>query len=149
MMWQKEWGVGMAIFLKLILIGGVSGAIFTMILKFIRLTTGNKADVLFYNIDYIPILKHWSNSRPLGILFHYFCCTASVVIMYLLLLPFGYHTEIPAYILISTGGGSILYFLTRLSKTPPASDDYMAWLYWTLGHAVFGACVGYMVRLLI
>ncbi|GAB3059720.1 hypothetical protein ACFOU0_05250 [Salinicoccus sesuvii] len=139
----------MAVFLKLVLTGIVSGVVFTAILKFIRLVTGNKANMLFYNINYIPILKHWSHSRLLGRLFHYSCCMASVVIMYLLLVPFGYETEILAYVIISTFGGSILYFLTHLSKAPPASDDYMAWLYWTLGHAIFGACVGCMVHLLI
>ncbi|MFC3418569.1 hypothetical protein ACFOLA_03655 [Salinicoccus hispanicus] len=139
----------MVVFLKLVLAGAVSGVVFTLIMKLIRLTTGNKADVLFYNIDYIPILKKWSDSRVLGILFHYFFCMASAVMMHLLLIPFEYEMEIRAYIIVSTVGGSILYFLTRLSKTPPASDDHMAWLYWTLGHAIFGACVGLMIHLLI
>ncbi|TVT27644.1 hypothetical protein FO441_08015 [Salinicoccus cyprini] len=139
----------MMIFLKLVLAGAVSGVVFTLVMKLIRLFTGNKADVLFYNIDYIPVLKQWSDHKLLGILFHYFCCIASAVVMYLLLVPFGFETEVWSFVLLSTLGGSILYFLTGLSESPPSSDDYSAWLYWTLGHAVFGACVGLMVRLMI
>lgn len=74
----------MGTFLKLVVIGAISGGILAAVMKVICRITGNKADILLYNMDYIPILKQWSDKKITGILFHYGTCIASAVVLYYL-----------------------------------------------------------------
>ncbi|WP_373446012.1 hypothetical protein [Salinicoccus bachuensis] len=144
-----DWSDGMGVFLKLVVIGAISGVILAAVMKVICRITGSKADILLYNMDYIPILKQWSDKKITGILFHYGTCIASAVVLYYLLIPFGWGMDVWPYILVFTVGGGILYFLSALTKTPPAPNDFMAWFYWTLGHGIFGLSVGLLIRLWI
>ncbi len=137
----------MVIFIKLILIGIISGIVLAAMMKIIRILTGNPADILLYNMDYMPGLKRWSEYWITGVLFHYTTCIASAVILFYLLLPFGLETAAWPYILVFSAGGGILYFLSALTETPPAYDDFAAWFYWTSGHAVFGLSIGLLVKL--
>lgn len=79
-----DWSDGVGTFLKLVVIGAISGGILAAVMKVICRITGNKADILLYNMDYIPILKQWSDKKITGILFHYGTCIASAVVLYYL-----------------------------------------------------------------
>lgn len=50
------------------------------------------------------------------------------------------------YIFVYTLGGAGLFFLTALSDQFPEVGDKAAWIYWTLGHAVFGYTVGVLIK---
>ena len=88
MYYTLTWRIKMIIFIKLILIGIISGIILAGVMRAFRLMTGSKADILLYNMDYMPFLKKWSDYWITGILFHYATCIASAVILFYLLVPF-------------------------------------------------------------
>lgn len=136
----------MLTFVKLILIGIASGVILAGIMKIIRKVTGNKADILLYNMDYMPGLKKWSGYWITGVLFHYATCIASAVVLYYLLFPFGWEMGVWPYVLVFAAGGGILYFLSALTKTPPAYNDCAVWFYWTFGHGIFGLSIGLLIK---
>lgn len=136
----------MITFVKLILIGITSGVILAGMMKIIRKMTRNKADVLLYNMDYMPGLKKWSHYWITGVLFHYATCIASAVVLYYLLLPFGWEMDVWPYVLVFAAGGGVLYFLSALTERPPAYNDPAAWFYWTLGHSVFGLAIGFLIK---
>ncbi|GAA3713918.1 hypothetical protein GCM10022378_00910 [Salinicoccus jeotgali] len=139
----------MITFLKLVLIGFISGVLLAAIMKTVRKVTGNKADILLYNMDYIPVLKQWSDKSITGILFHYATCISSAVVLYYILLPLGLESLVWPYVVVFTAGGGALYFLSALTETPPSKDDAAAWFYWTLGHAIFGFAVGGLIAIFI
>lgn len=136
----------MTTFIKLILIGIISGVILAGIMKIIRKITGNKADILLYNMDYMPVLKKWDHYWVTGVLFHYVTCIASAVILFYILFPFGWEMDVWPYVLVFAAGGGVLYFLSALTETPPAYNDTAAWLYWTFGHGVFGLSIGLLIK---
>src|SRR5699024_4497605 len=88
------WSVSMTIFLKLIIIGLISGMILAASGKIIRLTTGNKAEILLYNMDYMPVLKKWSDKWITGIIFHYMTCIVSAVVLFYMIVYFGWDMKI-------------------------------------------------------
>lgn len=135
--------------LKLIIIGFVAGAILAAVGKIIRITTGNKAEVLLYNMDYMPVIKRWSDKWITGIIFHYTTCIVSAVVLFYILIPFSWELNIWPYVLVYTAGSAALYFLSLLTDKPPASDSFSSWFYWTFSHAIFGFAVGFLIKLWI
>lgn len=135
----------MEVFLLLILIGTISGTVLAAIMKFVRIATGNKAEILLYNMDYIPILNQWAHKRSTGIIFHYMTCISSAVILYYLLIPFRLEFAIWPYIYVFSLGGGILYFLSALTRTPPDHRDWISWFNWTASHSIFGFTVGVLI----
>lgn len=137
----------MVTFLSLVIIGFIAGIILALIMKIICTNTGNKADVLLYNMDYMPVLKKWSDRWITGVVFHYVTCIASVVVLFYILNFFNLEVHIWPYIFVFTIGGGCLYFLSTLTSTPPAYNDVAAWFYWTLGHGIFGLVAGLLIAL--
>lgn len=132
--------------LKLIIIGFFAGAILAASGKLIRMITGNKAEILFYNMDYMPIIKRWSDKWITGIIFHYMTCIISAVVLFYMLIPFGWEMNIWPYVLVYTAGSAALYFLSLLTDKPPAANSFSSWFYWTFSHAIFGFAVGCLIK---
>lgn len=132
--------------LKLIIIGFISGLILAAAGKIIRLVTGNKAEILLYNMDYMPVFKRWSDKWITGIIFHYMTCIVSAVVLFYMLIPFGWEQNIWPYVLVYTVGSAGLYFLSLLTDKPPASNSFSSWFYWTFSHAIFGFSVGFLIK---
>ncbi len=135
----------METFLMLILIGAISGLVLAGVMKLVRVATGNKADILLYNMDYIPGLKQWADIRITGLIFHYVTCISSAVILYYLLIPYDLTHAIWPYIFVFGLGGGILYFLSALTRTPPDHEDWISWFNWTASHCIFGFSVGVLI----
>lgn len=133
-------------FLKLIGISLFGGVVLLLVLKNIMNFTGNNAYVLLFNFDYIPLIKDLKPIWLFGYIFHFFTCIVSVIALFYVLQIWNWEEKIWPYILIYTIGGGSLFFLTALSKQPPAANDLMAWVYWTLAHAVFGWAVGSLIK---
>lgn len=132
--------------LKLIAIGFIAGSVLSLVLKIVMLLSGNTAYVLLFNFDYIPVVKDLKPIWLFGYIFHYLTCVVSVIALFYILKSWTLQKTIWPYILVYCVGGGALFFLTALSDQPPAANDFMAWMYWTLAHAVFGYVVGLMVR---
>lgn len=135
----------MGTFLLLILIGTISGMILAAVMKLVRIVTGNKANILLYNMDYIPILKQWADKKITGLIFHYVTCISSTVVLFYLLIPFNLEFAIWPYIFVFSLGGGILYFLSALTPAPPDHEDWISWFNWTASHSIFGFFVGVLV----
>lgn len=133
-------------FMKLVTTGIFAGIILALFLKWVQAGTGNQAYTLLFNMDYIPILKQWNHVDGMGMVFHFTTCITSVVVLYYLLKRIGHHRSFLPYVLTYTIGGGVLYSLSALTNTPPAFNDFAAWAYWTLGHAIYGVVVGVMVK---
>ncbi len=132
--------------LKLIIIGFFAGAILAASGKLIRMITGNKAEILLYNMDYMPIIKRWSDKWITGIIFHYMTCIISAVVLFYMLIPFGWEMNIWPYVLVYIAGSAALYFLSLLTDKPPAANSFSSWFYWTFSHAIFGFAVGCLIK---
>lgn len=132
--------------IKLLSIGIIAGFVLAAFLGVIQLLTGNQAFVLLFNMDYIPIVKSWNLGWGIGIVFHFVTCIASVIVLFYILKTVQLERYIIAYLITYTVGGGILFTLTALSGKPPAITDFAAWIYWTLGHAVFSLVVGILVK---
>ncbi|HUH29333.1 hypothetical protein [Gelidibacter sp.] len=132
--------------LKLTSIGLIAGFVLMLVLKIVMVLTGNTAYVLLFNFDYIPIVNDLKPVWLFGQVFHYLTCIVSVVALFHILKSWNLQKTIWPYILVYTIGGGALFFLTALSELPPAANDIMAWIYWTVAHAIFGYAVGAMVK---
>lgn len=132
--------------LKLTSIGLIAGFVLMMVLKLVMEFTNNTAYILLFNFDYIPIVKDLEPVWLFGQLFHYLTCIVSVIALFFILKTWTLQNTIWPYILVYSVGGGGLFFLTALSEQPPAANDVMAWIYWTIAHAIFGYVVGIMVK---
>lgn len=139
----------MATFLMLVIIGAISGFILGLVMKIVRMVTGNEGEILLYNMDYIPILKRWADKNITGLIFHYMTCIVSAVVLFYLLVPLGFEKAIWPYVLVYSAGGGVLFFLSMLTPTPPSHKDVAAWVNWTVSHAIFGVSVGLLIYLWI
>lgn len=129
---------------KLTSIGFIGGVVLILVLKLVLLTTGNTAYYLLFNFDYIPVIRDLRPVWLFGYLFHFITCIASVIGLFYMANRYQKHTLL--YVLVYSIGGGGLFFLTALSEQPPAANNWQAWVFWTLAHAIFGYVVGALVR---
>lgn len=132
--------------LKLLAIGIIAGIVLILTLRIVLALTGNTAYFLLFNFDYIPVINELTPIWLFGYIFHFITCIVSVIVLFYILKPIGLHKSILLYIFVYSLGGAALFFLTSLSNQPPAADDWMAWVYWTLCHAIFGYTVGALIK---
>lgn len=132
--------------LKLTSIGIFGGIVLMLVLKIVMYFTGNTAYILLFNFDYVPIINKLRPVWFFGYVFHFVTCIVSVIALFYLLKIKSWQLKLLPYIAVYTIGGGALFFLTSLSPKPPAADDVMAWMYWTLAHAIFGYVVGSLVK---
>ena len=130
---------------RLIATGVIAGAALALLMKLIYETTGNKAYVLLYNTDYVPVLNKWESSEVVGFTFHFSFCIASVISLYFILRAFHLERRLLPYFLTYTVGSGVLFFLTTLTDKSPAWTDTKAWFHWTLSHAVYSWIVGLLI----
>lgn len=133
-------------FIKLLFTGIIAGLVLGIVLGIIQLLTHNKAFLLLFNMDYIPLVKNLNPGWAMGITFHLLTCITSVVALFYILKIIHHERNIIAYLLTYTIGGGLLFSLTALSNTPPAITDFAAWGYWTFGHAIFSLIVGILIK---
>lgn len=133
-------------FFKLTLIGISAGVILIIPLKILYILTGNTAYILLFNFDYVPVLNQLRPVWLFGYIFHFVTCICSVIGLYYILKYLNKQLSLVYYIAVYTVGGGALFFLTCLSNQPPAGNDFSAWFYWTIAHAVFGFSVGLLVK---
>lgn len=132
--------------LRLTIFGFLSGLILLIFLKIIQILTGNDAYNLLSNFDYIPYLNTLRPEWLFGYLFHFLTSILSLVVLFYFLKIFRLQSQGFIYITVFSLGGAALFFLTALSPQPPAYDDVVAWIYWTLGHFIFGLINAILIR---
>lgn len=132
--------------IKLMTTGIIGGVTLTFVMYFINIATGNKAYILLYNVDYIPILRQFQDSTIVGFVFHFVFCMISVIVLFYLLKYFHIENYFLPYLFTYSIGSAILYFLSFLTNKPPLSSDEVSWLYWTMSHILFGIVVGLLIK---
>lgn len=132
--------------LKLSVIGIIAGLILMIVLGLLKFFTGSPAYDLLFNFDYVPVLNELKPVWLIGYLFHFLICILSVIGLYYILENWNLEKKDAPYILVYTMGSAALFFLTALSDQPPASNDVVAWVFWTFAHAIYGDAVAFMVR---
>lgn len=132
--------------LKLATIGFFAGVVLIVVLRIVLFLTGNTAYVLLFNFDYIPIVKDLRPTLFFGYVFHFATCIVSVIALYYILSIWNLQKKVVLYVLVNTMGGGALFFLTALSNQPPAANDWMAWIYWTLAHGTYSFVVGVLIK---
>lgn len=133
-------------FVKLTVIGVFSGLLLASLLLLVDGTIHNRAYILLFNIDYIPFLQNIWSQPGIGIVFHFVFCIISVVGLYCILMFFHHEKAVLSYVMVYSLGSACLYFLTALTDQQPAADDYMAWMFWTGAHALYGISVGLSIK---
>ena len=129
-----------------ILIGLISGLVLALFMKIPQLLWQVHAYNLLFEVSYIPLLNQM---RPVWLIqgiFHFATCIFSLSILYYLLSYFKKETQLAYYIAIVGIGSTLLYFLTLLADNTPPITDYVAWLFWTIGHVLFSLTGWYLIR---
>ena len=129
-----------------IIIGLISGIILALFLKIPQLLWGIKAYNLLFEVGYIPFLNQLQPVWLIQGFFHFATCIFSLAILYYLLTYYNKETHLLSYIIIIGVGSTSLYFLTLLAENTPPITDYIAWLFWTLGHILFSITGWYLIQ---
>lgn len=138
----------MKLFMKLLFIGVVSGFTLGGFLGIIQQLTHKKVYTLLVNIDYIPVAQDWEVGPVMDFSFHLIVSIAVVFVLYFVFKKLNLHRKITIYIFANVVIGSLLFSVTALSERTPAVTDAVAFSYWVVGHAIYGASVGMMINLM-
>src|SRR5699024_5373963 len=111
--------------------------------------TNKKIYLKLMKVDYIPSAKEWNVGPETGFILHMIVSDTHVSVLYYVLKKLKLHQKIAIYILVNTLGGALLFSLTSLSERTPAITDAAAFIYWVLGHAIYGSSVGVMVYFML
>lgn len=131
-----------------ILAGIISGLILGFFLKIMELLTGAKVYILLLNIDYVPILKNFQFPEWSEFGLHILISIALSLILtqYMNGREWLAKQRIKFVTLVSIVVGILLYPTTLLSDRTPEFTDITAMILWLLGHVLYGAILGYMLR---
>ncbi|MER2258776.1 MAG: hypothetical protein ABS945_09245 [Priestia megaterium] len=128
-------------------IGMLSGIILGLCLKWIEWLTGKQVYTLLLNVDFIPIIGPIQWPEWVEFVFH-LLIAAAIGIVFVYIVGKLNNMSIRKIVLCSfllTLPTIPLYFpLTLLALKPtPAADDAVAIFYWTAGHLIFAAALGF------
>ncbi|MEW4368661.1 hypothetical protein [Paenibacillus kandeliae] len=127
-----------------LLAGLISGIVLGFVLKWIQHVTGVLVYTLLLNVDFVPLLPdvlpewleftmHLVVALVLGVLFRWWITRWS-------------HPWLAGLVL--GAASSLLFFpLSMLSDRVPAVNDGTAYMYWLIGHLVYGLVLGAVGRL--
>lgn len=138
--------IAIKVYLKLAAIGIFTGTIFGLIMKLIEFWTEKKVYTLLLNIDYIPILQDWNLNEFLEFSLHLIVSIGVVFVLYYGFKLFKWHLKISSYIIANIIIASGLYLTTSFSDRTPELTDGVAFIYWVIGHAIYGALLGLTLR---
>ncbi|MCM3398769.1 MULTISPECIES: hypothetical protein [Oceanobacillus] len=134
---------------NLISSGIISGLVLGIFLKMVELFTGKAVYVLLLNVDYIPIIKEWNMHEAIEFGLHLIVSIILVLCIYFLLERWKLQNQMLPYIIVNVLIGCILYFTTQLSERTPDLMDRTAFLFWAVGHLIYGVVVWLLIQLLL
>lgn len=136
----------MKFYLKLTAIGIVTGTIFGLILKVVESLTEKRVYTLLLNIDYIPILQDWNLNEFLDFSLHIIVSIGVVFVLYYGFKFINWHLKITPYVIANIVIAAGLYLTTSFSNRTPDLADGVAFIYWVVGHAIYGLLLGLAIR---
>lgn len=132
------------------IIGIVAGIVLGFLLKCIQAVTDVKVYTLLLNVDYIPIFKEFHFPEWIEFAFHLIISIFIGIVLLYCVYRFSWDKEaiLKNSMIISVVLAIILYPTTLLSQQTPAFLSVSAFLYWCLGHMVYGFVLGGLLNLL-
>ncbi|WP_373894102.1 hypothetical protein ACUL41_01715 [Virgibacillus natechei] len=128
----------MKIFVKLVVMGILSGLVLGGYLKIVEQLTAKQVYTLLLNVDYLPIIQDWSLSEIQEFSLHMVVSVWLAIALYFIL---GSDKIFP-YVILSVLIGALLYLTTVLSDQTPLLTDTAAFVYWLMGHLIYGIIIG-------
>ncbi|MGN7408686.1 MULTISPECIES: hypothetical protein [unclassified Sporosarcina] len=128
--------------------GLIGGLILTFLFKWIESATGEKVYTFLLNVDYIPVVGDITFQEWIEVFFH-LVVSVSVALGFYLLYRLRPSWKKRAITICAVGSviiGIALFPTTALSDRTPEITDGLSFLYWILGHALFGAVLGIFFR---
>lgn len=135
----------MKIFVKLAVIGIFSGLILGGFLKAVQQLTTIPVYVLLLNVDYFPVIQDWQMNEMQEFFLHMVVSVGLVIVLYVTLGRLEIHRKIHPYITMNVLIGGLLFLTTVLSDRTPALLDRTAFIYWMVGHLIYGVVVGILI----
>lgn len=130
-----------SIHVQIIIAAIVSGLILNFFFKWIETKNAIKVYTLLLNVDYFPILRHYTFSEWIEVFFHLLVSVALSFILYWLAIRLHQTSRGKMVKLISSVSviiGLLIYPTTVLSSRTPDVTDITSFSLWLLGHLIFG-----------
>lgn len=128
--------------IKLIIAGVLSALALGVFLKIVEQVTGKAVYMLLLNVDYLPIVQDWKIGEMQEFMLHVFVSVILVIALYFGFGRLGIYRKVYPYILASLTIGGGLFLTTAFSERTPDVTDVAAFIYWMVGHLIYGALVG-------
>jgi hypothetical protein len=124
--------------------GIIAGIFLGLFLKAVEYITGLKVYTLLLNVDYIPNLKNYAFSEFLEFVLHLVISVLLSLVSYFYFLK--KYNKMRVVIKLSLVVGLLLYPTTLLSERTPEVTSTSAFLFWMLGHGLYGVVLGRMLK---
>ncbi|WP_156290142.1 hypothetical protein [Oceanobacillus salinisoli] len=135
----------MKLWIKLIVIGVISGFILGEFFKFIQHVTGKGVYTLLLNVDYIPVLQDLPRTEGMEFFLHLIVSTLLIILLFLWINNKNIHRIFTWCVTICSLIGIILYPTTVFSVRTPELVEVVAFSYWVSGHIIYGVIVGVLL----
>ncbi|WP_368653418.1 hypothetical protein AB4Y30_17240 [Ornithinibacillus sp. 4-3] len=124
----------------------LAGTVFGLFMKGIESFTGKEVYVLLLNIDYFPIIKNISFNEFQEFLLHLLVSLAVVYCLYYGMQRYQIRRIVWTCVWLNVLIAIFLYGTTAFSSRTPEITDAWAFMYWLLGHVIYGLLVGFGIR---
>lgn len=128
--------------------GILAGFVLGLLMKLVETVTDEKVYTLLMNVDYIPILKEFHFPERVEFSFH---LIISILIAIILIFSTHYFNWTKKQILVVSISVNVfiaivIYPTTLLSDRTPAFALNEAFLYWLIGHFIYGVVLGMILK---
>ncbi|WP_411748311.1 hypothetical protein [Psychrobacillus psychrotolerans] len=134
--------------LRAAIYGMIAGLVLTLFLKVIQFMTGYKVYTLLLNIDYIPILNEFKFPEVVEVIFHLIVSVVLSIVLILIIrqLPtISAITIIALCVFVSFIIGGLYFPTTILSERTPPISSLPSFIYWMVGHVLYGSILGILL----
>lgn len=132
----------MRLWISLIMAGVTAAFALGGFLKIVELITDEKVYTLLLNVDYFPVIQDWQMGEGTEFSLHIFVSIVLVIGLYWVSKQLRLYWKIYPYIIVNIILGGLLYLTTAFSERTPYILDVTAFIYWEVGHLIYGAIVG-------
>ena len=135
-------------FYHAVLSGLLTGLLLAALLKFVEQTTHLKVYTLLLNVDYIPYINKFVFPEFIEVIFHLIVSIILACCLYLLIVYRQMLSRKKVIVLCTLFCffiGAALFPTTALSNRTPPFSSVPSFLYWMIGHAIYGYMLGVLI----
>jgi flagellar biosynthesis protein FliR len=133
---------------QVIIASFVAGCIFGAFFKVVENLTGSRVYTLLLNVDYIPIIKNFRFPEVIEFVFHLIISWLITAVLCAIRNKYKWNNSMLMRnsVFIQIFIGCMLFPTTIFSKRTPIITDYFAFSWWLIGHVVYGALIGLLLK---